>query len=98
VVTLGSAVVKQVKPSDFWITSPDAAYAEIHGVRPDPCDDLIHVIEKAAYEKVIESLKWYEEIPHDPEGQCCPDEMYFAKVCPDQGKKARQTLKDLGER
>ncbi len=56
---------------EFWIsdpelhnTDPGIYYIEVYDVKPDPCEDLIHVIEKSAADKLAEALEIYANQQH----------------------------------
>ena len=87
------------KPREFWIryrinwdkvNDTDAMV----GCRPydESVKNVVHVIEKSAYDKAVEALKYYSKV-NWAVVTVCGEKVNFQGVC----EKAEKTLKELGE-
>jgi hypothetical protein len=92
---------QQKKPREFWIEVKSfssnilAAYYE----KPDEltyriAKDVIHVVEKSAYDRVVEALKFYADKSNHTVRRGGESD---TRVRLDKGSSAREALKEVGE-
>jgi hypothetical protein len=92
------------KPKEFWINEPKVDLVNntvtVALIMDEPFEGLTHVVEKSAYDKLVNTLSFYAKKEHHTEMLEQKDGKFtvmFGVIGSDLGQLARETLKELGE-